>query len=142
MRLGTLGGALAILTGCTAPALTDAAPVIAQVRIIDGDTFEIDGEVVRIANIDTPEKGRRAQCFAEARLADAATEALEAHAADWRTTPPDLERQGRDRYGRTLALVKSHGQDVGAAMIESGHAVAWTGRRFRWCEAPAREPIQ
>ncbi|WP_430641188.1 hypothetical protein [Brevundimonas albigilva] len=38
--------------------------------------------------------------------------------------------------------MKSHGQDVGAAMIESGHAVAWTGRRFRWCEAQAREPSQ
>ncbi|UQV19071.1 hypothetical protein MU852_04190 [Brevundimonas albigilva] len=88
MTRAAFGCAILLVAGCTAPALTDAAPVVAQIRIIDGDTFEIDGEVVRIANIDTPEKGRRAKCFAEARLADAATEALEAHAADWRTSPP------------------------------------------------------
>lgn len=129
------------LAGCTAQAVTPPpAYDLAQVRIIDGDTFVLNGETIRIANIDTPETGRRARCWAEARLAREATFALEMQALDWETTPPDLERQGRDRYGRTLAIVRTHGTDVGAALIESGHAVPWTGRRFAWCDAIDNRP--
>lgn len=124
-----------VLVGCSAEAVTPSPSYdLAQVRVIDGDTFELNGEMIRIANIDTPETGDRAGCWAEARLAREATFALEMQALDWEVTPPHLERQGKDRYGRTLARVRSHGQDVGSAMIDSGHAVEWTGRRFAWCE--------
>ena len=50
---------------------------IAPLRVIDGDTFEADGETIRISNIDTPETAPRAQCQAEAALAAVATRELE-----------------------------------------------------------------
>ncbi|MGJ7039647.1 endonuclease YncB(thermonuclease family) [Shinella sp. BE166] len=46
-----------------------------SMRVIDGDTIELNGETVRIANIDTPETAR-AKCEAERVRGYAATPAL------------------------------------------------------------------
>lgn len=98
--------------------------------VMDGDTFRLaSGEVVRLEGIDAPEICK-AKCDAElvrgveARLR--LRELLE-------SGPLVLDRHGKDRYGRTLAHVRAGGRDVGEAMIESGLAVAWAGRRHVWC---------
>lgn len=108
-----------------------------EVRVIDGDTFVLDGETIRIANIDAPESPPRSRCWAEARLAAEATFMLETKAASWVSSPPMIQRQGSDRYGRTLALVsdlpEGIGRDIGEQMIEAGLAVPWVGRRWEWC---------
>lgn len=113
----------------------------AAMRVIDGDTLEIDGETVRIANIDTPEKAPRAQCQAEAALAAVATRELEGllgldfDPGSGRGIAPTLLREGQDRYGRTLARVQLvTGGDAGEEMVRRGVAVEWTGRRAAWCE--------
>lgn len=114
------------------PANSPSAPH--AVRVIDGDTFVIDGETIRLSNIDAPETGARAGCWAEARLATEATYALELAAASWAIMPPLVTREGQDRYGRTLARVSlQDGSDIGQAMIDKGLAVEWTGRRWDWC---------
>lgn len=93
-------------------------------RIIDGDTFELQGETIRIANMDAPEMPPRARCWAEARLARSAAAELDR----LREESPDLgrfllTRQGKDRYGRTLALVSFDGvTDAGEAMVHRGYA--------------------
>lgn len=114
---------------------------IASLRVIDGDTFEADGETIRIANIDTPEKAARAKCQAEAALAEVAARELEAllgldfDPASGRGILPVIEREGQDRYGRTLARVQLvTGGDAGEEMVRRGVAVRWTGRRAEWCE--------
>jgi endonuclease YncB( thermonuclease family) len=98
------------------------------IRVIDGDTFVIGAEKIRIANIDAPEIHGR--CVAEDMLAAVATGAL---AALVEHCPLTLTRQGRDRYGRTLALVSACGHDVGATLIAEKVAVAWKGHRGNWC---------
>jgi len=40
-----------------------------SIRIIDGDTVALGNERIRIENIDTPERGGRAECDAERMLA-------------------------------------------------------------------------
>lgn len=103
------------------------------VRLIDGDTFEIEGETVRISNIDTPELPPRSRCLAEQRLAVAAKAALgDVLEMEWGSAPV-LQRNGRDRYGRTLALVSINGRDVGEEMVRLGVAEPWGGRRASWC---------
>ncbi|HYC98501.1 thermonuclease family protein [Brevundimonas sp.] len=137
MRLALLPVLAVALAACQAQAV---APVPAAngpasiVRVIDGDTFVLDGETIRIANLDAPESGNGAECPAEAMLAVEATSALEEIARLWAVKAPTVERQGRDRYGRTLARVSDpiHG-DTGEAMIDKGWAVEWTGARFNWC---------
>lgn len=132
MRLAPF--AAVVLASCTAaPA---AAPVASPpvLRVIDGDTLVINGETIRLANIDAPETMPRSRCWAEARLSSEATFALEVEASTWAALPPTIERDGQDRYGRTLATIRTtDGRDVGQMLIESGLAVPWTGRRWDWC---------
>lgn len=113
---------------------------VASLRVIDGDTFEADGETIRISNIDTPETAPRARCQAEAALAAVATRELEellgvGFEGSASGILPTIHREGTDRYGRTLAKVSLvTGGDAGEEMIKRGVAVRWAGRRAAWCE--------
>lgn len=119
-------------------ALDAAAPMRGDqrggVRLIDGDTFEMNGETIRISNIDTPEMAPRSRCLAEERLAKMAKEGLgDVMELSWGAIP-NLQRQGTDRYGRTLAAVTlANGVDVGDEMVRRGYAQPWGGRRADWC---------
>jgi micrococcal nuclease len=112
------------LTGCAeAQVLT----------VVDGDTFQVSGragpERIRIENIDAPEL-RGARCPEERALAVKAADALAAILKNG----VSIQRHGKDRFGRTLALVSSRGRDVGQALIDAGLAERWTGRRRDiWC---------
>lgn len=114
--------------------LVATALVQADVRIVDGDTVAFplgeSEEIVRLENIDTPERGHRAECDAERMLAETATRELSQILAKGGVT---IERSGEDRYGRTLGLVLVDGRDVGELLIERGVAVRWAGRRHDWC---------
>lgn len=121
-----------ILSVIMAAALA-AHPVSAAVRAIDGDTIEIDGETIRILNIDTPEI-RHAQCDAERRLGEVAKnrvrQLLSSGAIGIRRG--DGGRM-TDKYGRTLAVVDVNGVDLGEQLIAEGLARPWTGKRRPWC---------
>jgi len=110
--------------------------VIASFLLVDGDTVAIEGERIRIANIDTPEI-HHAQCDAEKRLGLVAKrrlgELLAAGRIEVHRGDPTTGRK-KDRYGRTLATVSVDGRDVGAVLVDEGLAREWTGRRAPWCE--------
>ena len=111
------------------PALA-SAQVRASCRAIDGDSLVCGQERVRIMGLDAPEL--RARCRAETRLARAAHARMQQLAARGVT----LERRGRDRYRRTLAVVRVRGgQDVAAIMIRERLARPYDGRgpRRSWC---------
>ncbi|MEO9340449.1 thermonuclease family protein [Mesorhizobium sp. SB112] len=44
-----------------------------------------------------------------------------------------IDRNGKDRYGRTLANVRVNGIDVGNQLINEGLAHVWRGRKESWC---------
>jgi micrococcal nuclease len=92
-----------------------ASPAHAEtLRVVDGDTFVLNGERVRILGIDAPEKNQP--------YGHEATQMLRALLAD----PVTLERKGKDRYGRTLAHVyTARGVDVGGRMLAQGYAWCW-----------------
>lgn len=94
--------------------------------IIDGDTFWLSGEKIRIADIDTPELAGR--CASERRLAIQARDRLRELLVGF-----EVRREGRDRYGRTLAVVTVDGRSVGAQLVREGLAREWRGRRMPWC---------
>lgn len=99
-----------------------------KVRVIDGDTIEFDGETIRIANIDAPEK-TSPECEAEARLAIFSAEVL-----SYMTSNLSIKRVGKDKYGRTLAYLRFHGSDVGEMMIKQNAARPYDGgKRQSWC---------
>ena len=93
----------------------------------DGDTIWHHGEKIRIADVDTPELNGK--CAAEKRLAVRARDRLVVILQQ----PYRIQREGKDRYGRTLAVITVNGRSVGDMLVSEGLARTWTGRRESWC---------
>ena len=100
--------------------------------VVDGDTFWLEGEKIRIADIDAPEVSEP-RCRAEAKRGVQATERL---AELLGAGPIQLSRIGgrdRDQYGRLLRVVMVNGQSVGDQLVLESLARTWTGSREPWC---------
>ena len=99
--------------------------------VVDGDTFWLNGEKVRIADINAPET-HSASCAAEQALGDRATRRL---IALLNAGPIELVIEGRatDRYGRALRVVRRGGRSLGGQLVSEGLAEPWRGRRSDWC---------
>lgn len=99
--------------------------------VVDGDTFWLHGEKVRIADINAPET-HGASCTAEAMLGAEATRRL---IALLNAGPFMLEAgpRNRDRYGRQLRTVTRGGSSLGGQLVAEGLAESWRGRRSDWC---------
>ncbi len=104
-----------------------AAACVASVH--DGDSIRLcGGERIRIANIEAPEmpgspkceRGRNGWC--DYRLAAASRDALADLLASGAV---EIDRQGLDSYGRTLARVRVNGRDAGRYLISQGLARPW-----------------
>ena len=109
-------------------ALLLAAPARGQV-VVDGDTFRIGAESIRIMNIDAPEISSPG-CASEYATAIRARDRL----AELLRPGVVVLRRGRDFYGRTLAVVLDlDGGDIGARLVAEGLARLWDGRRRPWC---------
>lgn len=114
------------------------ANAASKVSIIDGDTFQIGKEKIRIIEIDAPES-YKSRCENELVLGLKAKERLRSLLD---AGPLDLQRDGKDRYGRTLAHVFAGGINVGDAMIDEGYALRYQpgadAKQMRlevWCGA-------
>ncbi len=115
------------------------------VRVIDGDTFEARVHLwpglemttrVRLRGIDAPEM--KGACAEEARMAEAATEALRAQLADGDVAIFNI---GPDKYnGRVVAdAATRRTPSISDALLASGHARQYQGgRRGGWCAVSAR----
>lgn len=100
------------------------ASPIKVVRVIDGDTFEVEnGERVRLIGINTPEIsdvfGKEAKKFlvkmVEGKVVNLVT---------------DGQSKDRDRYSRLLRYVVIDGLDVNKRMIAEGYAFAYLKYKF------------
>jgi endonuclease YncB( thermonuclease family) len=99
--------------------------------IVDGDTFWLAGEKIRIADIDTPEISSP-QCSAEARLGSKAKIRLQRLL----NAGPFELRSGlrdEDRYGRKLRTVHRNGTSLGHILVVEGLAHRWEGYKESWC---------
>lgn len=94
----------------------------------DGDSFIVERERIRIADIDAPELD--GACAYESRLALQARDRL---VVILNSEPYEIRRQGEDRYGRTLAIVVNSRGSVGDQLVVEGLARTWSGRREPWC---------
>lgn len=113
-------------------ALTLCPPGPRDNCVVDGDTFWLSGEKIRIADIDTPEVSEP-QCAAEKALGDRATRRL---LVLLNAGPFELRQRGkrdRDRNGRLLRVVIRDGHSIGDRLVSEGLARTWTGQREPWC---------
>ncbi|MBI1386658.1 MAG: thermonuclease family protein [Rhizobiales bacterium] len=120
---------LAVLAPLAFAALCGGASAGDPIRAIDGDSLAIGAERIRIIGVDAPEL--KARCPREEELARRAKTVLQAL-----VDRPDVvvERQGRDRYRRTLARVLVGGADVAELLIAAGLGRPYHGEaRATWC---------
>jgi len=96
--------------------------------VVDGDTLWLAGEKIRIADIDAPELHGR--CARESALARQARSRL---LVLLNSAPFRIRRIGKDRYGRTLAVILSARGSIGDQLVAEGLAQRWRGRKARWC---------
>ena len=99
--------------------------------VVDGDTFRINGQSIRVADIDTPET-RDYGCAAEKAPGDRATVRMRQLL---NAGPFELEPYTRDedQYGRKLRIVTRDGRSLGQILVAEGLARSWDGARHAWC---------
>ncbi len=110
--------------------------------VYDGDTVyitmpglptELAGMSVRLDGIDAPELGRRAQCEAEAELAEQARDFV-VRAIENAERVEFCEPLWGKYAGRVAARVVVDGEDLAEELIVAGLARAYDGgRRQGWC---------
>lgn len=96
------------------------SPSSADVRVLDGDTLDIDGKRHRLWGIDAPEldqtcdhdwpAGRKARAFLQMLV---------------RERQVVCRPKGTDKYNRTLSVCSVDGIDLNQAMVQSGNAWAY-----------------
>lgn len=107
-----------------------AAVVCTPLSVHDGDSIRCGSERVRISDIDAPElpdspkcrNYRRSYTWCDFKAGYRSRDALRAFLVRGLVM---VERQGVDRYGRTLARVTVNGQDAGAYLVSLGLARWW-----------------
>jgi micrococcal nuclease len=97
--------------------------------VVDGDTLWLNGEKIRIKNINAPEL-HSPNCQSEAKLAVQATQFLR---RILNTHAFMLVRHERDRYGRTLAEMRTEAGNIGDMLVNEGFAHRWQGYKQSWC---------
>lgn len=92
------------------------------VRVIDGDTIELDsGEIVRYLDVDTPETvhpSKPVECFGP----EATQRNIEL--VQGRYVRLDIPTERTDKYGRLLAYVYTNDGFVNGALVWGGYAYA------------------
>lgn len=97
----------------------------------DGDTLWINREKIRLATIAAPELDAKAAATREnaRRARDQLIQLLNAEIA--RAGALRIYRRGRDKYCRTLAVIKTPDGTIGDGLIAAGLAKRYTGRQTR-----------
>jgi len=120
MRLSLLVFAVA-LSGSAAHAET----ISGQAAVIDADTVQINGEVIRFLDIEAPERDQLCSQALGDVTWECGQEAVFA-LIDWLgTSPLTCEIESMDRYRRQLAHCAVGGDDVADWLAESGWAVPY-----------------
>lgn len=113
-------------------------------KVVDGDTFEIATPWmqfkeltfrVRVRNLDTPEKGHRAQCPIEAARAELATKHTQSLIEQAGNTVI-ITNLGHDKYGGRIDadVYLPDGRRLADELVNEGLARHYSGgKRESWC---------
>jgi len=123
-------------------------PSSVSIDIVDGDTVRSRGKVYRLVGFNTPEAGLGAGCEQERMLASKAKQRLRRliEAGNLELEPvrcacqPGTEGTYRCNFGRSCAVLRSRGQNVGSILISEGLAETYVcgsttcPQRRNWCD--------
>ena len=108
------------LAACAPPPLPPEE-ALADCSVSDGDTIRCGEERIRLLGIDAPElpghcrPGRACAPGDPSTSADSLSSAMTGRLA--------IRRFGKDRYGRTLAMVSADGTDLSCHQLSAGQAL-------------------
>jgi endonuclease YncB( thermonuclease family) len=93
-------------------------------QVIDGDTLEVEGELVRLLDIDAPALAQTCAATTEElrRCGEAAANALSARIG---SSPVTCNWASRDNYGRILARCFILNEDLSAWSVRAGWSFAF-----------------
>ena len=101
--------------------------------MVDGDTVWLDGEKIRLSDINTPEISDP-DCAYEKQLGERATERLIVLLNSGQVTLVQAPgERNRDQYDRLLRELHVDGTSVGDTLVREGLAEEWQGFRRDWC---------
>ncbi|MEW6106936.1 MAG: thermonuclease family protein [Bacillota bacterium] len=107
----------------SAPADNKASEHVQQIRVVDGDTLDLDGRRIRLHGIDAPEKGQL--CTKNGESYDCG-EASKQHLTYLLIGERLIcSERSKDRWGREVAMCLAGTADVAALMVRHGWAVAY-----------------
>jgi endonuclease YncB( thermonuclease family) len=120
LRLCAVGWLFVTLIGSAAFAAELSGPV----RVIDGDTLDMDGVRIRLWGIDAPEMkqtchGKDGQTYECGRDSAAVMRELT------RDRTVECDERGHDRYRRVVAVCRTEAGEINAAIVRRGWAVDW-----------------
>ena len=99
--------------------------------VVDGDTIWLEGQNIRIADIDAPETHEYG-CPEEKALGDRATRRLQELVNSGPVSLSSIDRD-QDVYGRKLRLVYVNGESVGETLVSEGLAHRYVRGKGPWC---------
>jgi endonuclease YncB( thermonuclease family) len=114
-----------------------------QIKVVDGDSLVVDGQMTRLVGIDSPEytqkcktaEGKKYACGLEAKafMEDLIAQGFE------RGDTINCEVQGKDKYKRDLAVCFMGEVNLNEQMVANGHAVAYMHPWYESAQARAKE---
>ena len=117
--------------------IAEAIALTLACSVTDGDTIRCGEERIRITGIDAPEtRGCRSGRQCVDGDGHASTRALESVMAE---SELSIIRLGRDRYGRTLAVVYADGVNIACTQMAAGQAYyieRWDNDRIVAADCP------
>ena len=131
-RLATATAAMTALVTWAVLAETLTGPV----RPMDGDTFEMAGVVIRLADVDAPEMAQKCQGGPK-ELRDCGALVADVLARRIRGQSVECAVHAIDEYERRIASCSLAGEDLSTWLVSEGLALAF--RRFSERLVPAEE---
>lgn len=107
-------------------------PAAAQ-TVTDGDSLVVSGQRIRLHGIDAPET--KQICADGWPAGSLATTRLQAVVSGRSVV---CEKRDQDRYGRTVAVCRANGEDLGAILVREGLAWAFVRYSRDYVELEAR----
>ena len=104
--------------------VTWAAELSGPVRVIDGDTLDMDGVRIRLWGIDAPEKNQTCQ-GKDGQIYECGRDSAAVMIELTRDRRVQCEARGQDRYRRVVAVCQTESGEINAAMVARGWAVDW-----------------
>lgn len=125
--------ALGLALSLTGTPQAVAGDIAGRASVIDGDTIEIHGQRIRLSGIDAIESRQR--CTRADGPWACGRQSAFALAGLIGEAPIQCRSDGRDRYGRLLAVCFKGAEDINHWMVSQGWAVAY--RRYSLAYADA-----